>query len=116
MYVDTSNPERLPNNSVQISPIPRRAALYVGPNDTGTREHALRHYATGRELAVVAVYCDADFTRLIEDAQADDFDAVVISSWRDAGPADPEYSRLRDTLSAVSVRLLVADEASPYRA
>jgi hypothetical protein len=78
----------------------------------GSRERTLRRYAAGRELAVVAVYADGDFVRLIEDAQADEFDAVVVPNRGDAGAAATDYDRLRDRLSAVCVRLLVADEAS----
>ncbi len=112
MHADPRNSDRPPDNSVEMSPIPRRAALYVGPNDSGARERALRRYADAQRLSVVAVYSDADLARLIEDAQADDFDAVIIARAGDAGPSSSDYRRLRDTLGAVSVRLLVADETA----
>ena len=112
MYGDARNSDRPPDNSVGMPPIPRRTALYVGADDTGARERALRRYTDAQQLAVIAVYSDADLARLVEDAQADNFDAVVIANRADIGPTAKDYSRLRDALSAVSVRLLVADETS----
>jgi len=112
MYGDVRNSKRPPDKFVEMPPISRRTALYIGTDDTGARERALRSYTDAQQLAVVAVYSDADLERMVEDAQADNFDAVVIANRADIGPTANDYSRLRDALSAVSVRLLIADETS----
>jgi len=123
MFADTNNPDRPPDNTVDLPPIPNRAALYLGPADAhedpdqDAREGALRRYAETVGLAVVAVYRDTGeegVARLVEDARADFFDAVVVAS-RAAIASDAtgdDGGRLRDMLTEVSVRLLVADDTT----
>ena len=64
MFADTNNLDQPPDNTVDMPPIPNRAALYLGPGDADedadedARERALRRYAGTVGLAVVAVYRD----------------------------------------------------------
>lgn len=119
MFADTNNPDRPPDNTVDMPPVPNRAALYLGPGDAddSAREQSLRRYAGTLGLDVVAVYRDPGeegVARLVEDARADLFDAVVAAS-RAAIASDAtgdDGGRLRDLLTEVSVRLLVADETT----
>ena len=117
MFADITNPDRPPDNTVQMPPIPNRVALYIGPGDDdgNERERALRRYAGTLGLDVVAVYRDEDgagLPRLIEDARGDQFDAVAVADRADVAPDTTDYDRLRDSLTEVSVRLLVADETA----
>ncbi len=123
MFADTNNPDRPPDNTVDMPPIPNRAALYLGPGDADedsdqdAREGGLRRYAGTVGLDVVAVYRDAGeegVARLVEDARADLFDAVVVVDRADiaSDATGHDGDRLRDLLTEVSVRLLVADETS----
>ncbi len=114
MYADITNSDRPPDNTVEMAPIPNRAALYIGPGEEGGRESTLRRYTDAQGLAVVALYRDtggSELARLIEDTQADQFDAVVIASRADVASDAVGYDRLRDALTEVSVRLLVVDES-----
>ncbi len=127
MYADITNPDRPPDNTVAMPPIPNRAALYIGEGqgegeenegqgEEDGREAALRRYADGPGLAVVAVYREMGgpgLARLIEDAQADQFDAVIVASRAAVASDAASYDRLRDAITEVSVRLLVADESLP---
>ncbi len=123
MFADTNNLDQPPDNTVDMPPIPNRAALYLGPGDADedARERALRRYVGTVGLAVVAVYRDTgeeSLARLVEDARADLFDAVVVADRADiaSGATGDETGddggRLRDLLTEVSVRLIVADETS----
>ncbi len=119
MFADTNNPDRPPDHTVDMPPIPNRAALYLGAGDADEDqdawEGALRRYAGTVGLDVVAVYRDTGeegLARLVEDARADLFDAVVVAD-RDDIASDAtghDGGRLRDLLTEVSVRLLVAGD------
>ncbi len=123
MFADINNPDRPPDNTVAMPPIPNRAALYLGPGDADedsdqeAREVGLRRYAGTVGLDVVAVYRDTSeegVARLVEDARADLFDAVVVADRTDiaSDTTGDDGGRLRDLLTEVSVRLLVADETA----
>ena len=119
MFADTNNPDRPPDNTVDMPPIPNRAALYLGTGSKGedAGEQSLRRYAETLGLDVVAVYRDTSeesLARLVEDARADLFDAVVVASRAAiaSGASGAAGDRLRDLLTEVSVRLLVADDTA----
>lgn len=108
-----------PDNTASSSPLPRRAVLYTYAAQTAgharqEQEEVLRLYAGTHGFTIADVYSDTGERpardRLVTDAQADMFDAVLITDRSRLARDDEDYDRIRDVLTEVSVRLIVLSD------